>query len=480
MGLCRKALGALCVILCASWTVAVGQEAATSGSGVSDPLSALRATSHFERGKVRARLVRQVQQDQPETADQIVQAALAEFQGRHESDDVNLVGHCILLLGELKAEQATDPLLEALEDADLQISYQAATALGVIWEGRGGSGAEVQKVNLALAAKLYGEVPNLLVPAPGIALCRINNILPADQAGGLSVDQLRARVDQWVAANGSSLPPLLEQPWQMVLRLGLTTQDTAERDRAIAALRDKGDLEPIEPILGALVSSDTPDSLRTELAALLGALTGLPYAPPEGTPPWTQAAVSAWRAGWYKEVRQRADQKHADYVWHELEGALRSYLANPSDAAAARVADLRAALLYLLPDPDAVPVAASATVKEFLTEPLTSKGLIADNLTTLQNAQAGDLERKMALDVIRGEVKLPHGPVVGAQFVNPLVAIAYNEANTTLATLIGEILSEITRIPLQLNASTLDSRRAALRKWIEKAREKKSIDVRLP
>ncbi|MHC4789143.1 MAG: hypothetical protein ACYS8K_08095, partial [Planctomycetota bacterium] len=168
MALYRKpARLALIVALCLLSRVALGQGTA-SPEEVRAALNALRAAPSDEVVQKRAAVVQM-----GELAIEPLVEAVQQRQGI--ADDI-FVGQCIIALGELKAREATQALIDALESNDLQIAYLAASALGTIWEGKGATDEGARQVNGALLALMHSDVPPATFYGPGLALIKVNSI----------------------------------------------------------------------------------------------------------------------------------------------------------------------------------------------------------------------------------------------------------------------------------------------------------------
>jgi len=476
-----KAFVALLLVLSLTCATALAQAgAAARPQTAGNLLQAVREAANFERSDPRQKLVDAIQQAQGAPANQMLQEVLSEVQNRHQTDDANFVGHCIIALGEVGDKAATDTLLEALQDQNLEVAYQGAVALGKIWEGEGLRSPEAVQVNVALLARFYSPLPDLFIYGPGGAVCRINNIMERQRVGQRTAEQLRSDVDTWLVANASGLPSPGNWPWQLLLRRVLVGQDAAERQQAVQALLQKRALGPVEPILEVIARGETPEQRRDTLADLLGQITGVVYPPSGQSADSAQEAVEAWRQKWIQSLKTQTTQKHVDYAWNELENALRRYEQGPSDASAERVADLRSVLVCQLPGPGAIPSQASPDARKLMTEPLKSKKAVASALKVLQRPDVTDFEEATALESIDREMAKEHGAVVGEQFLQPLARLAATETNTMFSTRLGNILWAISGVPLQLDDPSAETRAEQLREWARTLEARQGIRLQLP
>ncbi len=460
-----KRAGGLFILLVAACCLAragFAQEGVTAES-VRRAMEALEKAPKYERAGKRADVV---------NAGQVAISPLIDVvRGHGEAKDVNYMGHCILALGELKAREATDVLIDALGSSSLQLAYWSATALGQMWEGLGASEPQARQVNAALLAVLYSQVPDTFVYGPGLALVKINGI-PAARPESMAADELRGAIDAWLAGNTGSVPPADQQPWQLNLRTVLATQDEATRQNALQALREKRDLGPVEPMLDALANEQGASApVRQALGQLLGELTGVAFPPdiPGGAGD-TASEVQVWRLQWFAELARHAEPRYVAYSWRELEISLRQYAADPGDTTAGRIAYFRAALIHQVPDPDAIPTIATPKAKELLTDPLTTKKKIADAIAGLEK-NPDDAEKTSHLRLIEEELddakKAKYARDVAALFLPRLAKLAREEKNSAVATTCGNILGRVSMYPCPLDHPQLDVRQARLDEWLQ-------------
>jgi len=452
----------LLVAACCLARAARAQEGITAES-VRRAMEALEKAPRYERTEKRGELVE---------AGQVAITPLGDVvKGHGEAEDANYVGHCILALGELKAREATDVLIDALGSSNMQLAYWSANALGQIWEGLGASEPQARQVNAALLAVLYSDMPDTFAYGPGLALIKINNI-GATRPESMGPEELRSVVDAWLASNMGSLPPADQQPWQLNLRAVLTSQDDATRQNALQALRQKRELGPVKPMLEVLGDEQSGSApVRQALGQLLGELTGVPFPPVvQDSPADAASQVQAWRMQWFVELTKHTEPKYVAYCWRQLENSVREYAADPGETTARPIAYYRAALLHQVPDAEAIPATASPKAKELLTDPLETKKKIVDAVTGLEGNPAA-YEKKPLLDVIeeelRDEEKTKYARDVAAMFLPRLARLAREERNADVADTYGDLLSMISRIPPGLDHPQLDVRQARLDQWLQ-------------
>lgn len=473
-----RVLTTLCVVMVLACVAAIGQEVnpfADIDEG--SPLADLQQAADYERGKRRQELVSAIRLAEEDLASSLTQKLVSVVANRREMEDNNLVGHCILALGSLKERQATDVLLGALDAGDMQIAYQAAMALGQIWEAGGLGQARGEEVSLSLLTSLYSGNPQPMVYGPALALCRIHGIQDIESAMALPADELLSTIDQWMLNNRGQLPAMAELPWQVVFRIVLVSPEQTTRQQALQALLQRRGLGPVDAILDVLQEGETPQDLRDNLTDMLGQVTGVPYPPSgleEGEDP-----VAVWRNLWREKLKRQTEQRYIDYAWAALGRALKNYQANPNAANADRIRELRLVLLHQLGGTDAIPAGASQQALDLLQEPLQSKELVANALATLQNPEAGEFQKDQSLTIIEEETDKEHGQAVGMQFLVPLAELAYDETNLRFAERLGNLLWVISGVPLQLHSADHEVRRQTLTDWSDAAEQELGITLDL-
>ncbi len=375
--------------------------------------------------------------------------------------------NCIVALGELKAKEGTDVLLQQLKSSNMEVAYLAAEALGKIWEGQTSANDTVRRVNAELLALLYSDLPSVAAYGPGIALASINSI-PVQRPENLQPPALIAEVDKWANANADRMPPTDQQPWQLNLRALLTTTDAATRQAAQQALLQKRALEAIDPAMDALAEGVSSD-VQQAVVSVITQLSGVGFPPSAASNAPVDEQVAAWREEWINNLKRQTQQRYIDLAWSQLERALRLYMDSPSEESAKPVKDYRSVLVYQLGGADAIPADASPKARSLLEPALEAKKQIADAMAVLQGSPPA-YEKQIQLRVIIDQASTEVGKEAGKQFLGDLVALARNEENEQVARQIGTALGLISTVPCSLSATTLDDRRQQLNDWVQSVR----------
>ncbi|MCD6415363.1 MAG: hypothetical protein J7M08_01530 [Planctomycetes bacterium] len=439
----------------------------------------LQKASDSERGKKRLEMVKAAQMATPEVAAQIRDKLIQTVNDRAKSSDKSLVDHCAIALGELKAQEATPALLAALDSPDTPLAYHAAQALGRIWEGKGGQKPQVQDVTQALLASLYGARPGNWSYAPGLALVRIHSIQNVQAMEALSPQELLKEIDKWVAAHADTLPPPIEQSWQLLLRRIVVAQDPGLRDNLIQTMLQKRELGPVFSILRMQTDQNVPEETRRALADALGQLSGLPF-PPQGQEKQDiKAAARLWQESWLDKLKQVNDHKYIDYTLSQMDRALRAYRDEPSENTSELIKGLYLALLHQLPGPQAIPPTASEQASKMLKPPLALKEKIANTIHVLQDEGASGFDKAESLKAVEEVMKEEHADEVGALFLDQFARIAAHEQNTMLTVRLGNILLSISKVPVKLGGETLEERQKALKDWVAIVKKEKDITIDL-
>jgi hypothetical protein len=447
------------VAFCVLTASVLAQEGAPTDTAQA-ALEALKSAPSQDRPAKRAALVA--------LGSAAVDPLVAVVTKHREASDTNCIGHCLIALGELKAEEATSALMDVLQSHYMQFAYEAASALGSIWQGKGSSGEQAKLVNAALLGMLHSDVPDAALYGPGLALVKINDI-PIQRPEGKTEQELAQAVDDWFAQNPDALPSPDKRPWQLNLLTVLNSDDYGVRQVALDALRQSGQLGPVEPMLSVLAEEGSAtEAAREELAGLLGELTGIPFPPPSENP--EADPVVAWRWLWFAALSKETDERHVAYAWGQLEASLRGYFEDPNDDAAGPVKFFRAVLIYQLADPSAIPAGATPRARDLLSKPLGIKKRLADAVAVLES-KPGGFEKATQLDIIQTEIgRSKAAREVGLLFLSRLSGLAREEADAQAAKQMGAILSKLSGIPCDLERSTLEKRREVLDKWEETVR----------
>lgn len=403
-------------------------------------------------------------EDVVEFGDEAIPLLLAEVRDISDAADANLVMNCVIALGELKAEQATDSLIAALNSTRMDVAYLAAKALDAIWDGKGVTDpAAVRSVNAALLAVLYSDCPPELAYGPGVALVNINKI-GIQRPENLPADQLIGQIETWANAHAEALPDADQQPWQINLRTAMTSRDAATRSAALDALRRKRALQMIEPALEGLVAGLSSD-VRSDLVRLIGELAGVPYPPSGVTSGDPQEEVDAWRAAWLAKLSQQTEQRYLDAAWHELERAHQRYLRDPNEGTAVGVELYRDVVLCQLASPDQIPAGASPKAKALLEPALKSKSIMSRAVQVLEGTPQ-DYEKATQLSAIADEARKEQVKAVAQQFLGRLAALARKEMNDTIAAQMGSVLGLISGIPCDLDTTQPADRAGRIDEWL--------------
>jgi hypothetical protein len=333
---------------------------------------------------------------------------------------------------------------------------------------------------------LYADMPDVAVFGPGAALVRINAITSIDRPTNMTADGLRNSLSAWAGANPGALPPLNDQPWQLGVRIALTTSDAAVRSDALQAVQDKRELAALEPLVGALGQGNTlTGQARKDVGDLVGALSTVAFPVPSTEDADAAEQVRSWRRAWLAYLQEPGgkDEKHIQYSWQQLEAALRSYKDAPSDAEAEDVKYFRAALLSQFDGAGQIPASASPAVKKLLEAPLAAKQEIAKAVAVVEQATGNadeTYEMSRQLRIIQQELEDDVAVEVGRMYAERLAAVAYSERNARTCGTIGQILSRVSGVPVELNFADIDARRQRLQRWADEYNNRFSPRIALP
>jgi len=434
---------------------------------VPEAIQALRDAADHEKAAERVALVDAINAALPTQGPQILDPIIKAVQNRHGTDDPVFVVNCILTLGEVKARQASDTLVSVLSDTNMQYAYEAAVALGRIWQGAA-SAPEVTRVNAALLALAYSDLPPAVVYGPAVALINING-LPVAEPTRMSSDELLAELDKWVMSGPSALPPVDQLPWQVLVRLVVAGDDTT-RTAAVGALRQQRELGAVDPILKHL-STGASGPAAQQMAQILGELTGVPYPADAASGATPQERADNWRGQWLTVLKTKTDQKSVNYAWQAMERALRFYAVSPDEATAKRISEYRNTLLYQLQGPEAIPAGASPEARTLLSDALRVKAEMSEAIATLEKPPVeGDFERGQALNAMERLMNQPSGVTVARQFLSRLIAVTRAEPSGMFAARLGNTLWRISAVPLQLDGPTLEARQQQVDDWLDTVR----------
>ncbi len=454
----------LLALLTATASAQMLRQPGSAPKTVPDAITALKEAPDFKKAGARADLVDAINAVIATQGNQVLDPIVKTVQDRLSSEEPIYVVNCILTLGEVKAKDSTNLLIGVLSDTNLEYAYQAAVALGDIWEKTPATTPQVKTVNSALLALLYADLPSTVVFGPGAALVKINQINVPDPTR-LSADQLRGQIDRWVNSAPAALPSIDQLPYQALVRLLSVSSDATKRSAALQALRQQRPLGAIDPILARLGSGSAGAS-AADMGQLLGELSGVPY-PPAGLAAGATAhdTADAWRKAWLEALRTKTDARSVQYSWHALEDMLRFYAVNPDEATAQKISDLYDAMLWQVAGPASMPAGTSAFAKRLLAEPLKVKKKMADAVDTLETS-TDDYTKGVAISTISVLLNEQSGPTVAIQFLPRLVAAARKEPSQVSAAALGDILWRVAAVPLNLNGPTLADRQKQVDKWV--------------
>ncbi len=431
---------------------------------VDQAIDQMKKAADYEMIGARMDLVDAINAVLASQGNQVLDPIVKTVQDRLNSEEPIYVVNCILTLGEVKSKESTNLLIGVLSDTNLEYAYQAAVALGDIWEKSPATTPEVQTVNSALLALVYADVPSTIVFGPAAALIKINQINVPDPTR-LAADQLRLQIDRWVTSAPAALPSIDKLPYQALVRLVAVGTDATKRS-AIQALRQQRALGAIDPVLAQLASGSA-GAIAPDLGQLLGELSGVPY-PPAGLAADATAhdTADAWRKAWLAALRTKTDDRSVQYSWHAMENMLRSYAVGPDEATAQKISDLYDTMLWQESGPESMPPGTSALAKKLLADPLKVKKQMADAVGTIETS-TDDYAKGIAIGTITTLLNEDSGPTVALQFLPRLVAAARKEPTPVSASGLGNILWRVAAVPLNLNGATLADRQEQLDKWVD-------------
>ena len=194
---------------------------------VQDAFKALQDAKEYDRSGARMDLVDAINAVIGTGGAQVVEPVAAAVQNRFTAPDPDFVVNCILTLGEVKSKESSNLLVTVLSDTNMEYAFQAAVALGKIWDGTPAGTPELVPVNAALLALADSDLPSAIVYGPGVALVQINK-LSIPEPTKLTSDDLLAQLDAWVISAPPALPAMDQLPWQVLARLAFVGSDTVK------------------------------------------------------------------------------------------------------------------------------------------------------------------------------------------------------------------------------------------------------------
>jgi len=441
---------------------------------VEQALSDLKATEPYRRSDKRRELVK--------LGVAAVPRLVGEVNRFRQETDHNYIANCALALGEIagvggpERRAATAALIPALRAPSAEIRYAAAVGLGGLWDGAGQQDVEtLRAVNAALVAALFEASVDAEVYGPGPALFEINDIGVPDSGGvsrptSLAPTELRDQVAAWAATHPEALPPLEQQPWQLLVARITRSADPAVRAEARALLVRVKPLEAVEMLLRYLGSDELAGPLWSELGDILTELTGVEF-PPQGSGGERRAAVELWTQRWDEQLKTRRDEAHRAYSWERFERAVARASSAPGVEALERVEQLREILICQFDSLESVPEDASPSARELVEEVLSAKQQFIEALAGLE--QASTYGQKLTYvkkleEVAEGE----GGNTIVRQFLDKLTAIMRVEDSDQILNRLARLLTPATGVPLLFDSQfTLRERNNAIDMWLQMVRE---------
>jgi len=502
VALCIAAMVVLCL-----GRASFALEAPPAGNGGAEPdmrrlLDDLRSTFWSNRSDKVQAIVERAQQ-----APQDVSVVIQDVADNLYETDTSYVANCIVALTMLKARAATDVLIESLDSPAGETRYQAAWALGQIWQDESPPSDQLQRINGALLGAVY-EASYAGEPAgcygPGVALALINKIGNESSSTndvlertfeGLSPEQLRQTIDGWARSNPGKLPALEDQPWALLLNLVLHGSDQGPGAAAIL-VREKplGAVAAITSLLRNDNSELSEEALR-QLGTVLTGITGVEFPNSSNS---RSEQVDAWTGRWTDSLKQRTDQPARVYVLQEYTRAAQEFQVFADAAIAERAQRFKDTLLSMLKSPQDIPTQAPRATRSLLEEGLKLKQSLQQHLGDLNrtdilpsgkqehiNAMRSELEAPVYLRDARGVlVRDPSGRFmvdeeamalkkeIARQFVPSLVDFARKEQHVAVLGSMALLLEAITDVPCSLASTSDEGRKRAIDQWLAELSKK--------
>ncbi len=467
--ICVFAFLALCV-----GGATLGQEAVEPA--VREALLELKRAKPYKRSGQVERIV--------EFGKAAVPGLVGELRAFQQQADTSYVANCILALGELKGlgtadrKTAMGVLIPALHAQFPQIRYAAALALKQIWTAGEGRDLEaLRAVNAALAGSLFDMSVSSESYGPGLALFEINNVDrvtpkaggPAIRPASLTPEELRDQVESWVAENPDLLPPLDQQPWQLLLATVGRNPDPAARQEARGILVRKRPLLAVDTIARYLRSGTLDAALWRDLADVLAGITGQEF--PRTLPPEPGVVVSRWMQEWEEHLKGRRDEAHRRYSWQRFERAVALARNEPTGARFEEVRHLREILLHQFDALADMPEDASPRARELIEGMLGAKANCVEAVKGLQG-DPSDHQKRVYIGRMEQVADSEGGKAIARQFLGELVALARKEESQQILNQVARLLTSITDVPLQLPAElTPAARGKVIEDWLGMVRQ---------
>ena len=407
--------------------------------------------------------------------------------------DVGFTGHCIRALGILRAAEATDALIEALNAHQAQLRYFSAEALGEIWTGRSPDQDTLRKVNAALLASVLDSRGSPAVYGPGLALIDINGVSVAqfsflardenrkgkfelDKAEYLETDEIPMVATVWAMRNPGRFPPVEQQPWQMVLERAIRSDDAAQRREARDVLVRRSSLEAIGAILGYLREEDAKigDAQRRELGDLLTAISGVEF-PPAVEDATRSELAAAWLDSWIESLKSHGEEHFRLYAWRSFERAVDEVDRGADDAAHRELTGFQDAVLFMMDSPRQLPKGALPAARALVADRLAAKESFLAYLDGLKKAERFD-EKDRHIQEMLDSLLTPEGREMARLFTDDLAGAARTEQNRGILRLLAELMTDVSGVTIRLDYASSDQRLRAIDEWLE-AVERQGAEV---
>jgi len=423
-------------------------------------------------------------QDIVELGSPAVPLLVAQVRAFRTESDVGFTGHCIRALGMIRATEATDALILALDAHQALLRYFSAEALGEIWTGRSPDQDTLRKVNAALLASVLDSRGSAAVYGPGLALISINGIRVAqfsflarnkdrkgkfemDRAEYLEAGEIPMVATAWSMRSPDRFPPVEEQPWQMVLERAVRSDDAAQRKEARDVLVRRSSLDAIGAILGYLREEDARIGAerRRELGDFLTAISGVEFPPAieDATP---SELATAWMDSWIESLKTRKEQHFRLYAWRSFERAVDDVDRGADDAARRELKGFQEAVLHMMDSLKQLPQDALPAARALVEQKLVAKEAFLIDLDGLKKAEGSD-EKTRHIQQMLGGLLTAEGRETARLFTNDLAGIARTEQNRGVLRLLADLMTDSSGVTIRLDYASSDQRLQAVDVWLE-------------
>jgi len=468
-------------VLCAGHTT-LGQVApGPAPGGAEDPipklLRELKETEPYQRSDKRAQLVK--------IGPAAVEPLADVLKAFRQEQDANFITHCALALGEIQAvdraqrRAATDALMVALRAPSSQVQYGAAVALQGLWSEDAASDMEALRVvNAALAASLLEAQPSPSAYGPGLALLRINS--PGNSSSvtltSLTPEELRDEAEAWVADHPDLLPPLADQPWELLLAKVRRDTDPEGRQQAKAILVREKPLAAVDTLARYLKSGKLSTQLWADMADVLTGITGrqFPRTPPAENP---GALVDQWMKDQEEYLKGQKGDAYRRYSWQRFERAVARANEDPTQENLQQVERLRTILLHQLDAPADFPQGASVMATGLIEKMLAAKAVFAQALKDLQQATASE-QQIVYIGKMQQVTDGEGGKAISRQFLDAVVACTRKQERPLILASLARLLTTITGVPLLFGQDvTAKDVNNIIDQWLEKVRQSEKAEA---